>query len=86
MLVSFFDRFFVWKFWNKYIDIFKYLKRIIRCIISIFILLVLSFVILILFRFFYCFFFVVDVENIEGCDVKFGLIFGCVRKGVKVVI
>lgn len=32
------------------------------------------------------FFFVVDVENIEGCDVKFGLIFGCVRKGVEVVI
>lgn len=46
----------------------------------------LSFVILILFRFFYWFFFVVDVENIEGCDVKFGLIFGCVRKGVEVVI
>lgn len=35
---------------------------------------------------FLLFFFVVDVENIEGCDVKFGLIFGCVRKGVEVVI
>lgn len=45
----------------------------------------LSFVILILFRFFYCFF-VADVENTEGCDAKFGLIFGCVRKGVEAVI
>lgn len=46
----------------------------------------LSFVILILFRFFYCFFFVADVENTEGCDAKFGLIFGCVRRGVEAVI
>ncbi|XP_052719066.1 uncharacterized protein LOC128190882 isoform X2 [Crassostrea angulata] len=27
-----------------------------------------------------------DVENTEGCDAKFGLIFGCVRKGVEAVI
>lgn len=35
---------------------------------------------------FLLFFFVADVENTEGCDAKFGLIFGCVRKGVKAVI
>lgn len=29
---------------------------------------------------------VADVENTEGCDAKFGLIFGCVRKGVDAVI
>lgn len=45
----------------------------------------LSFVILILFSFF-LFVIVADVENTEGCDAKFGLIFGCVRKGVKAVI
>lgn len=35
---------------------------------------------------FFIVFFVADVENTEGCDAKFGLIFGCVRKGVEAVI
>lgn len=39
-----------------------------------------------LIQFFFLFFFVADVENTEGCDAKFGLIFGCVRKGVEAVI